>query len=92
MNSNRLSLFPEPLYTVNLGFGLKKGNDELKGQINKFIKENKKNLEDLELYWDLANQEAGYIDTNLTGNKTLNVIAKIDIYLIVILDNLIMPL
>ena len=78
MNSNRLSLFPEPLYTVNLGFGLQKGNDELKSQINKFIKENKKNLEDLELYWDLENQEAGYIDTNLTGNKTLNVIAKID--------------
>ena len=78
MNSNRLSLFPEPLYTVNLGFGLQKGNDELKSQINKFIKENKKNLEDLELYWDLVNQEAGYIDTNLTGNKTLNVIAKID--------------
>ena len=30
MNSNVLSPFPEPLYSVDLGFGLQKGNDELK--------------------------------------------------------------
>ena len=78
MNSNVLSPFPEPLYSVDLGFGLQKGNDELKTQLNKFIEENKKNLEDLKLYWDLVNNEAGYLDYNLTGSKTLNVIAKID--------------
>ena len=78
MNSNRLSAFPEPLYSVKLGFGLQKNNDELKNQINQFIQKNKNNLSDLELYWDLVNNEAGYIDYNLSGNKTLNVIAKID--------------
>ena len=78
MNSNSLSAFPEPLYSVDLGFGLQKDNEELKNKINIFIKENKKNLKDLELYWDLVNHEAGYIDTNLSGSQTLKVIAKID--------------
>ena len=78
MNSNILSLFPEALYSVDLGFGLQKDNNELKTQLNKFIGENKKDLPDLELYWDLVNNEAGYIDTNLNGSKFLNVIAKID--------------
>lgn len=78
MFSNILSIFPEPLYSVNLGFGLQNDNKDLLSEINQFIKENKKDIEDLELYWDLVNNEAGYIDTNLTGTKTLNVIAKID--------------
>ena len=78
MNSNILLAFPEPLYPVNLGFGLQKDNEDLKNKINQFINDNKKDLKDLELYWDLVNSEAGYIDTNLTGETTLKVIAKID--------------
>ena len=78
MNSNILLAFPESLYSVNLGFGLQKDNEELKNKINQFIGENKKDMEDLELYWDLVNSEAGYIDTNLSGDTTLKVIAKID--------------
>ena len=51
---------------------------ELKSQINDFTKENKKDIPDLELYWDLVNNETGYIDYNLDGSKTLNVIAIIE--------------
>ena len=47
MNSNTLEAFPEPLYSVDLGFGLQKDNEELKNKINQFIKENKKDLKDL---------------------------------------------
>lgn len=78
MNSNILFAFPETLYSVDLGFGLQKDNEELKNKINQFIKENKKDMEDLEFYWDLTNSESGYIDTNLSGSETLKVIAKID--------------
>ena len=78
MNSNILLAFPKPLYPVNLGFGLQKDNVDLKNEINQFINDTKKDLKDLELYWDLVNSEAGYIDTNITGNTTLRVIAKID--------------
>ena len=78
MYSNLLSIYPEPLYSVNLGFGLKKDSGELKTQLNKFIQDNKNNFKDLELYWDLVNNEAGYLNMSLNGTKVINVIAKID--------------
>ena len=79
MISNYLSVYPEPLYSVNLGFGLQKENTNLKTEIDEFIANNKEKLfKDLVLKWDLVNNEAGYIDKDLKGEKTLNVIAKID--------------
>ena len=79
MTSNYLSVYPEPLYSVNLGFGLQKENTNLKTEIDEFIANNKEKLfKDLVLKWDLVNNEAGYIDKDLKGEKTLNVIAKID--------------
>ena len=78
INSNILSLFPEPLYSVKLGFGLNKNSGTLKERIDKFINNNKNNFTDLELNWDLVNIEAGYIDYYLDGDGTIKVIAKID--------------
>ena len=78
MNSNILSAFPDSLYSVNLGFGLQKNNEDLKKQINEFINESKKDFQNLEVHWDMTNIDAGFLDTNLTGNKTLKVIAKTD--------------
>ena len=39
--SNFVSKFPGDLLSVELGFGLKKGNTKLQGELNDYIRENK---------------------------------------------------
>lgn len=79
MMSNMLTIIERDLYTVDFGFGLKKNSGELKTQINSFIQgiTDQKMLK-LVNKWHLVNFENGYIDTDLDGANTLNVVAKID--------------
>ena len=77
--SNFVSKFPGDLLSVELGFGLKKGNTKLQGELNDYIRENKEAFNKSILSWDLINTYSEYLDTKLEGNNgVLNVIAKND--------------
>ena len=78
MVSNELSIYPEPFLEVELAFGLQKDNLQLKNQLNNFIDENAGLHESLLTIWDLAKNEAGFLNTDLDGdNGTLNVLGRI---------------
>ena len=89
--SNFVSKFPGDLLSVELGFGLKKGNTKLQGELNDYIRENKEAFNKSILSWDLINTYSEYLDTKLEGNNgVLNVIVKMIVHYIVIEELLIM--
>ena len=78
MVSNEISIYPEPFLEVENAFGLQKDNLELKNQLDTFIDENAGLHERLLSIWDLAKNEAGFLNTNLDGDKgILNVLGRI---------------
>lgn len=77
MLANEISIFPQPLLTVDCGFGLQKENTNLQAELNEFIKKNPSLLESLKANWELILMDANTIDITLDGTKgTLNIIAK----------------
>lgn len=51
MFTNEVSIFPETLLEVRCGFGLKKSNEELKNELNEFIRNNADLFTDLKKKW-----------------------------------------
>ena len=77
MLANEISIFPQPLLTVDCGFGLQKENTNLQAELNEFIKKNPSLLESLKANWELILMDANTIDITLDGTKgTLNIIVK----------------
>lgn len=77
MLTNEVSLFPEPLLSIKVGFGLQKENADLLAKLNEFIKSNPDLFTDLKKQWNVINLDSQYLNTTLEGTAgTLNVIAK----------------
>ena len=78
MLTNEISIFQQPLLSVDCGFGLQKEKTALQNELNQFIQKNPSLLENLKKHWELINMDSATIDiTTLKGTKgTLNIVAK----------------
>ena len=75
--TNEVSLFPEPLLSVKVGFGLQKENEDLLAKLSEFLKSNPDLFTDLKKQWNSIKLDSEYLDTILESTAcTLNVIAK----------------